>query len=394
MRMSPLPSAPSVLMTADAVGGVWTYAVELCAALGRHGVKVALCTMGALPSEAQRQELAELPNVRLFESTYRLEWMDDPWDDVARAGEWLLEVARAVRPDVVHLNGYAHGALPFGAPVLMVGHSCVLSWFEAVKGEPAPERYDRYRAEVTAGLRAAHRVVAPTAAMLEALERHYGPLPMGRASVIHNARERMPLPLGGEGEPGAASDREPFILSAGRLWDEAKNVAALAEIAHALPWPVRVAGETVHPSGGSGIGLHGGFRSDTRLQPLGRLDPLQLAEQMCRASIYALPARYEPFGLSVLEAAQRGCALVLGDIPSLREVWGDAALFVPPEDPRALRDAIRALIDAPSRLRSLATAARARASRYRAERMGALYLEHYAHLRAPRAPAAPTATSS
>ncbi len=32
-----------------------------------------------------------------------------------------------------------------------------------------------------------------------------------------------------------------------------------------------------------------------------------------------LPARYEPFGLSVLEAALSGCALVLGDIPSLRE---------------------------------------------------------------------------
>ncbi len=391
MHMSPLPSAPSVLMTADAVGGVWTYAVELCAALGRHGVKVALCTMGALPSEAQRQELSELQNVRLFESTYRLEWMDDPWDDVARAGEWLLDVARAVRPDVVHLNGYAHGPLPFGAPVLMVGHSCVLSWFEAVKGERAPERYDRYRAEVTAGLRAADHVVAPTAAMREALARHYGPLPAGKVSVIHNARERMPLPLG---EPGAMRDREPFILSAGRLWDEAKNVAALAEIAHDLPWPVRVAGETVHPSGGPGIGLPGGPGAGAGLQPLGRLGPLQLAEQMRRAAIYALPARYEPFGLSVLEAAQRGCALVLGDIPSLREVWGEAALFVPPEDPRALREAIRSLIDTPSRLRSLATAAHARASRYRADRMGALYLEHYAHLRAPRAPAAPTATSS
>ena len=36
----------SVLMTADAVGGVWTYAMELCAALGGRGVRVALVVMG------------------------------------------------------------------------------------------------------------------------------------------------------------------------------------------------------------------------------------------------------------------------------------------------------------------------------------------------------------
>jgi hypothetical protein len=36
-----------VLMTADTVGGVWTYALELAAGLGEHGVEVAIATMGA-----------------------------------------------------------------------------------------------------------------------------------------------------------------------------------------------------------------------------------------------------------------------------------------------------------------------------------------------------------
>ena len=57
-----------------------------------------------------------------------------------------------------------------------------------------------------------------------------------------------------------------------------------------------------------------------------------------RATIFALPARYEPFGLSALEAGLAGCALVLGDIP-MREVWHDAAMFVPPEQPAALENA-------------------------------------------------------
>jgi hypothetical protein len=59
-----------------------------------------------------------------------------------------------------------------------------------------------------------------------------------------------------------------------------------------------------------------------RVRCLGPLEASELAGWMHRAAIYALPARYEPFGLSALEAAQAGCALVLGDLSSLREVWG------------------------------------------------------------------------
>ncbi len=72
-----------------------------------------------------------------------------------------------------------------------------------------------------------------------------------------------------------------------------------------------------------------------------------MAGWLGRASIFALPARYEPFGLLPLEAALSGCALVLGDIPSLREVWGDAAWFVPPDDRDALTAAIGSLIASP-----------------------------------------------
>ena len=111
--------------------------------------------------------------------------------------------------------------------------------------------------------------------------------------------------------------KEPFILAVGRLWDEAKNVAALERVAPRLGWPVSVAGEEAHPGGGQVRPGH--------VRRLGRLAPEALAPWFARASIYALPARYEPFGLSALEAALAGCALVLGDIPSLREVWGDAA---------------------------------------------------------------------
>src|SRR5258708_7956963 len=106
-----------VLMTADTVGGVWAYALELARRLARVGAAVALVTMGPPPSAAQRAEVAEIPGLELHPTRFKLEWMDDPWDDVERAGRWLLALEAWARPDLVHLNGYAHAALPWRAPV-------------------------------------------------------------------------------------------------------------------------------------------------------------------------------------------------------------------------------------------------------------------------------------
>jgi glycosyltransferase involved in cell wall biosynthesis len=96
-----------------------------------------------------------------------------------------------------------------------------------------------------------------------------------------------------------------------------------------------------------------------------------------RASIVALPARYEPFGLLPLEAALAGCALVLGDIPSLREIWGDAAVYVNPDDPEALLAAIEELIAEPERLRCTAARARQRALFFTPAAMAHGYLAVY-----------------
>ncbi|MEA2752222.1 MAG: hypothetical protein QOI41_6365, partial [Myxococcales bacterium] len=172
--MAERPAAPRrVLMTADTVGGVLTYALTLASELASRGVAVHLATMGAPLRNGQRADVAAIPGLVVYESAYALEWMHDPWDDVARAGRWLLALEAAVAPDVVHLNGYCHAGIGFRAPVVVVAHSCVLSWWEATHGEEAPSSYDRYRDEVAAGLAAASAVIAPTAAMMRCLERHY-----------------------------------------------------------------------------------------------------------------------------------------------------------------------------------------------------------------------------
>jgi glycogen synthase len=302
-----------------------------------------------------------LRGVEWYESTYKLEWMQDPWDDVDRAGDWLLDIEQEFRPDVVHLNQFAFGALPFRAPTLLVAHSCVLSWWRAVHGEEAPPAWDEYRTRVRRGLAAASLVAAPSRAMLRTLVLGYGF--EHAALVLPNGRDPALF------RPGA---KRGCIFAAGRLWDAGKNLDALQSVAAQLPWPVYLAGSAVHPDGGGTL--------SSSVCCLGELSTGDLARQLSAAAIYALPARYEPFGLSVLEAALSACALVLGDIPSLREIWGPAALYVDPDDHTALEAALRRLISDPMDRLRRGEAALARASHFSAERMADAYLAAYAML--------------
>jgi glycosyltransferase involved in cell wall biosynthesis len=359
-----MPKPKSILMTADAVGGVWTYALELTRALQPHGIEVQLALMGPPPTAAQRADADALPNLSLFKSDYKLEWMPDCWADVRHAGDWLLHLANRLRPDVVHLNGYAHASLPWDRPVLVVGHSCVCSWWHAVHGEEAPAEWQQYQREVTNGLRAADMVVAPSTAMLNALRTHYGKIENAR--VIRNGRDPQSI---------KPAEKQPVIFSAGRLWDAAKNIKRVAELAAQLPWAVCIAGDCEAPHESQELPA-----LTRECQLLGPLPDAGMREWFGAASIYALPALYEPFGYTPLEAGLAGCALVLGDIESLRENWDGAAVFVDPHDRDALKTELLRLIEDDGYRSEIALRARSRALRFTSEHMGRKYLAAYYEL--------------
>jgi glycogen synthase len=67
--------------------------------------------MGAPLSRQQQAEIHGMRNARAVDGNFKLEWMDEPWDDLRRAADWLLSLEQRVQPDLVHLNGYVHGAL-------------------------------------------------------------------------------------------------------------------------------------------------------------------------------------------------------------------------------------------------------------------------------------------
>jgi glycosyltransferase involved in cell wall biosynthesis len=97
-------------------------------------------------------------------------------------------------------------------------------------------------------------------------------------------------------------------------------------------------------------------------------------------AVFVRPSLYEPFGWAVLEAGRAGCALVLGDIPSLREVWSDAAVFVPARDHQALAREVNRLIAEEDVRRQYGARDRARAQTYTMRRMAGEYYRDYRDL--------------
>lgn len=345
-------------MTVDAAGGVWTYANELVKEYNRKNIEVVMVVMGPRIDSIQRAMISKFDNVILIEGKYKLEWMDNPWDDVDEAAEWLLGLEFLFHPDVVHLNGYCHAALAWHAPVMVVAHSCVCSWFEYVNRTEIPVTFSEYKRRVSEGLKSAEYVIAPSGAMLQSLFKHYGQI--ASAAVIYNGIEMVSY---------QKVSKEPFVLTCGRIWDEAKNIEAVARIASRLKWNVYAAGEG---------NLNGKEYKNFKI--LGKLSQPALHALMSKAPLFVLPSKYEPFGLSILEAANSGCALILGDIPSLREVWQDNAIFVNPNNHEELKDAICECIKHEVYREAFAKKAKIKAREYKSEIMADNYLELYEYM--------------
>ena len=285
-----------ISMTTDTLSGVWAYTIQLVRALEPYNVQIGLATMGRPLSDDQWAELADLSNVRVYESNYRLEWMKHPEGDIRAARLWLMRIAEKFQPDVVHLNEYVYGDLDWGLPVVITGHSCVCAW--------------------------------------------------------HTDVQRT---------------------TAGAEWDAARNISILDDIAGLLRWPVQVAGEVCNPESGQP-------RQFSKVTLLGSSSSREMRQLFGNAAIYALPAFHDPFGLTALEAAFSGCALVLSRIDTLQEVWGDAPLYASPDAPEQWLAQLRRLIEEPALRTDVSRRCVRHAQQYTAENMAQQYLEQYGRL--------------
>jgi glycosyltransferase involved in cell wall biosynthesis len=356
-------TAQRILLTTDVVGGVWDFCAVLAREL-RRSAQVTLLALGA-PTPAQCQTAAAL-GVDLRSVALKLEWMQDAGADILETPRIVKDIARQVGADVIHANQFAAACADVELPVVLTVHSDVLSWRRWTYSTTAvPPEWQSYARLVHEALVRADAVVAVSDFLAREIAQLYAA--NRSVEVIHN---------GWPARPPAHAPRKRITLTAGRIWDAAKNIPLAAEAARG--WnhsDVYLAGETTHPDGGRA-------HVPAPLQPLGFLDRREMDLWLRRSAVYLSTAKYDPFGLLPLQAALSGCALLLSDIPSYREVWDGAACFFRSNDAADLRRQWQALLDDPQRLTALHSAAYRRAStRYTPDAMARAYRGVYTRFR-------------
>lgn len=332
-----------VLMTLDAVGGVWRYAMELARALRPHNTRVTFLGFGPPPSPAKVAEAERLG--RLIWSDQPLDWM--VCDELALSGvpTEIERIAAEEGADLLHLNMPTQAVdLSTSIPVVAVSHSCPITWWRAVKNEPLPESWHWLEDMNRRGLLRADAVIAPSGSHAQSLADCYGLVP--GLSIIHNGLSNF--------MDGA--EKDPVIFAAARWWDEAKNARLLDAAAANIDWPVVMAGAGEGPNGQTVI-----IENACHLDEVPHAD---LMRQLGRASIVVSPSLYEPFGLAALEGARSAAALVLADIPTYRELWNDSAVFFDPREVNSLENALQWVIEDPDLREELGQRALARSRRY------------------------------
>ncbi|HEU0099857.1 MAG TPA: glycosyltransferase family 4 protein [Allosphingosinicella sp.] len=351
-----------ILVTADSAGSLWPYGLDLARGLSRLGHETVLALTGPAATDAQIRSATAIPGLRLVDTGLALDRTAEDEASLVRTAEGIALLADEVGADVVQLNTPALAALAdFGQPVVAVLHSCVATWWETVQGTRLPDDFAWRTDLVAGGLRAAGEVVVPTAAFGDSVRRRYRLESAPR--TVHHGRSPLAVPT------GVPHD---FVFTAGRLWDQGKNLGLLDSAAARIGVPVRAAGPIAGPNGGPVM--------FDNIHCLGTLDEAELGRCLSARPVFVSAALYEPFGLAVLEAASAGCALVLSDIPTFRELWDEVAIFVDPRDEDGFARAIGDLAGDDFERAVLGRAARERAARYTPDAMAAQMANIYRSL--------------
>jgi glycogen synthase len=368
-----------VLITSDTLNGNWTYTRELVSGLITRGFRITLVSFGGIPLPEQTAWMDRLYGLTYHPTAFRLDWMQEGQHDFADASDYLCSVIDDARPDIFHSNHLCYGSLPRDIPRIVVAHGDLITWWKAVHGRaPKNSAWLRwYQQTIFEGIAAASALVAPSEWLLNSMRACYGA--GRREQVIHHGRNPIFF--------NPYTTKEDSVLAVGRLIDPAKQVGLLTQQSHAVPVCIvgdeeplanlTVRADVKFQDGVSGIALRGP-QSEAQMRLL-----------YSKAAIFAGTSRYDVSGMNILEAALSRCALVLNDVPALRELWGNAALYFEANDAQGLADTVRLLADDAQLRRNFANRSfqRARES-FNAHRMTDNYVQLYHSVIAKKAAAA------
>src|SRR4051794_21205585 len=96
-----------VVMTADAVGGIWQYALDLADGLSAQGVQTVLAVLGPRPGPEQQREAKAIAGLELVQTDLQLDWLAQNPSEVRHAARAVAALGHETWADLIHLNSPA-----------------------------------------------------------------------------------------------------------------------------------------------------------------------------------------------------------------------------------------------------------------------------------------------
>jgi glycosyltransferase involved in cell wall biosynthesis len=302
------------------VGGSETYARELCRALARVGALEYRVFLPTIAPDAADGLPAEV--VDRYRARRTMRGRVRAMAGAAVRGGRIRRQLGLERLDAIHF--------PLSVMLPLVSSPPAVSTILDLQHEFLPENFGR--AEL-AYRRFLYGLTARRSRMVIAISDHARETLIARLGL---APERVrTIYLGVDLDrftPARDVEREPFLLYPANRWPH-KNHARLFEafaLLHAREPELRLV-----------LTGTGHARVPEGVEVRGRVSSEELVDLYRRAAALVFPSRYEGFGQPVLEALACSCPIACSDLPPLREVAGDAAVYFDPTDAESIATATR-----------------------------------------------------
>lgn len=321
----------------------------------REDLRVRLYATTVVSSPDLEPPCVELPSGAAIERML----LEVPEDLVLPAG-WIIRLLRRLEPLLIAADGNDVKFAPnyFLPRKFLLARGALVATIHDLGLRKVPwtlqeETLEELTQKLERGIAKARQLITVSAAVRDEVV-EYGYAPDERITVVHHG-------------PGQLASVEPtrlpadipdaYALHVGTL-EPRKNIAGLLEawslvrqrlarppalvLCGRFGWKTDEIRAAVEKGEEDGWLVHPGYVSEGELAALYR-----------SARVVVFPSLYEGFGLPTLEAMLAGAPLVCSDIPVLREVAGDAALFAPPDRPDLLSDRIVDVLESPGLSRDL-----------------------------------------
>ena len=298
-----------ILIHTSSTGSSYVFTVDLAKSLQNLGVQIFLAVTGVPLNDRQIKELEQFDYAF---SGYKQNWIENPWSDMLEARQWLMKIKKQFKPDIVHLNSLTFGTFPWNIPVVSVIHSCMFDRSKAIYNNKPPRHWEKYKSLAQASLRASDAVIAPSKSALNSADVIYGPFKSSRV-----------IPPGRCTYTFRSGVKKRYIFTNGKINDDGHDLKLVLEAAPKIDYPIYIADNQGHMNV---------KKLPENVFLIGPLYGEKLCNWMGSASLFVLPAKYEPFGYSFVDAALSKCALIGRDIPSLREIWSDSMNYIKSKD--------------------------------------------------------------